>query len=226
MYDKDIEAKAFTVAKRAAVREWTVEGEYVEPSTWEIFAPASIRLSQIQQRRFNILDRTQEKIRIQMQMQEDDQFLAALNTTTAGNLTANPVTASGTAYCDKSFLNNLSSVIMDHDLPCYGFLMRFSSYKDIRGWGTTEFDPVTMREVLQTGLYGSLWGIDIIVSRRVTKGTVYAMAEPRFFGVMPVRTEIMLMPNDNPLEAKIGYVGYEEIGQAILNANGVAKGTH
>jgi len=224
-YDKDITAKAYTVAKRASAQEWVIEGEYVEPSTWEIFAPVAIRLSQIQQRRFNILDRAQEKIRIQMQMQEDDQFLALLDTTAAGNLTQNPATF-GTSGCDKTFLNNLSSVIMDHDLPCYGFLMRFSSYKDIRGWGTTEFDPVTMREVLQTGLYGSLWGIDIIVSRRVQAKSVYALAEPRFFGVMPIRTEVMLMPNDTPLAATIGYVGYEELGQAVLNANGLAKGTH
>lgn len=57
-------------------------------------------------------------------------------------------------------------------------------------------------------------------------GSVYAMAEPRFFGVMPVRTEVMLMPNDDPTSATIGYVGYVEEGMAILNANGVAKGTH
>lgn len=224
-YDKDIEVRAFTVAKRGKVYEWTVEGEYVEPKTWEIFAPASIRLSQIQQRRFNILDRTQEKIRIQTQLQEDDQFIALLNTTAAANTASNPYTTSTTG-CDKNFLNDLSSVVMDHDLPCYGFLMRFSSYKDIRSWSNTELDPVTMREIIQTGLYGSIWGIDVIVSRRVPAGTVYALAEPRFFGVMPIRTEMMLMPNDKPEEATIGYVGYEEIGMAIVNSNGLAKGTH
>jgi len=223
-YDKDISVPSYVVAKRGKVREWIVEGEYVEPNTWEIFSPASIRLSQIQQRRFNILDRAQEKIRIQTQIQEDDQFLSLLNTASAGNLVNNPNT-SGTSGCDKNFLNDLSSVIMDHDLPCYGFLMRFSSYKDIRSWSTTELDPVTMREILQTGLYGSIWGIDIIVSRRVPSGTVYGLAEPRFVGVMPIRTEMILMPNDKPEEALIGYIGYEEIGQTIVNANGVAKGT-
>lgn len=224
-YDRDINVPAYVVAKRGKVREWVVEGEFVEPTTWEIFSPASIRLSQIQQRRFNILDRTQEKIRIQTQVQEDDQFLALLNNAAAGNVGVNPYT-NGTNGCDKNFLNDLSSVVMDHDLPCYGFLMRFNSYKDIRSWSNTELDPVTMREILQTGLYGSIWGIDIIVSRRVQKGNVFAMAEPRFFGVMPIRTEMMLMPNDNPNEALIGYVGYEEIGQTVINTNGLAKGTH
>uniref|UniRef100_A0A7C3WUY7 Major capsid protein n=1 Tax=Dictyoglomus turgidum TaxID=513050 RepID=A0A7C3WUY7_9BACT len=224
-YDKDINVPAYVVSKRGKVDEWTVEGEYVEPNTWEIFAPASIRLKEIQERRFNILDRTQEKIRIAIQEQEDEQFLHLLNTVTQNNTNNNPITTSTTG-CDKYFLNNLSSIVMDHDLPCYGFLMRFASFKDIRGWDNTDLDPVTMREILETGLYGTIWGIDIIVSRKVPKGTVYAIAEPRFFGVLPIRTEVILMPNDIPAEAKIGYVGYENLGMAIVNANGVSVGSH
>jgi len=228
-YDKDITVPAYVVSKRGKVDEWIVEGDYVEPNTWEIFSPAAIRLNQIQQRRFNILDRTQEKIRIQTQIQEDDQFLALLLSTTTGNTANNPIVANPSGDgggCSKPFLNNLSSTIMDHDLPCYGFLMRFNSFKDIRGWNNTELDPVTMREILETGLYGSIWGIDIIVSRRVTAGTVYTLAEPRFFGVMPVRTEMILMPDDEPKQATIGFVGYEELGMAAVNANGVARGGH
>jgi hypothetical protein len=224
-YDKDIDTPAYVVAKRGRVAQFDVEGSYVEPPVWEIFAPAQIRLSEIQIRRFNILDRTQEKIRINMQLQEDDQFLALLASTTAGNTTNNAITNSTTGF-DKNFVNNLTSVIMDHDLPCYGLLMKFSSFKGFRGWDQTEVDPVTMREILETGFYGQIWGIDIIVSRRVPAGNVFALAEPRFMGVMPVRIETMLMPDDDPQQATIGYVGYELIGQTVVNANGVAKGTH
>lgn len=224
-YDKDINVNAYVVSRRGKVDEWTIEGEYVEPTTWEVFSPADIRLREIQQRRFNILDRTQEKIRIAVQVQEDDQFLALLATTVSANLTANPAVSSATGM-DKYFMNNLASTIQDHDLPCYAYLMRFSSFKDIRAWDNTEFDPVTMREILETGLYGTIWGIDLIVSRRVPRGVVYSLSEPRFMGVMPIRTEMMLMPDDNPKEAKIGYVGYEEIGMTVVNSNGVAVGSH
>jgi hypothetical protein len=228
-YDKDISVPSYVVSKRGKVDEWIVEGDYVEPNTWEIFSPAAIRLSQIQQRRFNILDRTQEKIRIQTQIQEDDQFLALLNTTAQGNSTVNPLVTNPIGDgggCSKPFLNVLSANILDHDLPVYGYLMRFNSFKDIRGWNNTELDPVTMREIMETGLYGSIWGIDIIVSRRVPKGLVYSIAEPRFFGVMPVRIEMMLMPDDEPKQATIGFVGYEELGMAALVANDVSQGSH
>lgn len=223
-YDKDIDVKAYVVSKRGAVDQWTVEGEYVEPKTWEIFAVGEIRLSEIQQRRFNVLDRTQEKLRIQTQITEDTQFLQLLDTIADGNSGVNPL-ATGSSN-SKTFLNDLTATIMDHDLPCYAILMRFDSFKDIREWGTEEVDPVTMREILNTGLYGNIWGIDLIVSRLVTKGTVYAITEPRFFGVMPIRTEYIVMPDDVPRQATIGFVGYEELGMLSVNANGLAKGTH
>ena len=224
-YDKDIDVPAYVIAKRGRVDEWLVEGDYVEPTTWEVFAPAAIRLKEIQERRFNILDRTQEKIRIKIQELEDEQFLFLLSETATGNVTNNPVTSSTTG-CDKFFMNELSAVVMDHDLPCYGYLMRYDSFKDIRGWDNTELDPVSMREILETGLYGTIWGIDIIVSRKVPKGVVYSIAEPRFFGVLPIRTEVILMPDDDPKQATIGYVGYENLGMAIVNANGVSVGSH
>jgi len=227
-YDFDIDVPSYVVSKRGKVDEYYVEGEFLEPPTWEIFAPASIRLSEVQVRRFNVLDRTQEKIRISTQIQEDDQLLALLDNTAEDNTDNNPIVESDDPKYlnDKDFLNRLSSVVQDRDIPLYGFLMRFSSFKDIRIWGREDFDPVTMREVLETGLYGTIWGIDLVVSRRVFNRTVFAIAEPRFFGIMPIRTEMMLMPNDNPNKATIGYVGYEEIGMAIANANGLAKGTH
>ena len=226
-YDRDIKSQigAFVVAKEAAVDIVNVTGKYVEPSTWEIFANAQIRLSEIQQRRFNVLDRTQEALKISVQEQEDLQFLALVNTATAANTTAIPYTTS-TAGNSKVFLNSLSSSVMDFDIPQYAFLMRFKSFADLRVWSTKDLDPVSIREVLETGLYGSVWGIDLIVSRQVQQGNVYALAEPRFFGVMPVRTELILMPNDLPLEASIGYVAYEEIGMAQLTANGSSRGTH
>jgi hypothetical protein len=224
-YDKDIDTPSYVVAKRATVAEYLIEGEYVEPSTWEIFSPASIRLSEIQKRRFNVLDRAQERIRIATNLQEDDEFLFLAATSAAANTANNPITTS-TSGCDKDFLNELTATISVRDIPVYALFMSFDSYKDIRGWDNSEVDPVTMREILQTGLYGQLWGIDIIVSRRVAVGTVYCFAEPRFFGVMPIRTEFIVMPDDQPRAAQIGFIGYEELGLSIVNANGLAKGTH
>lgn len=223
-YDRDATAFATTVAKRGEVIQYIFEGEYVEPETWEVFAPWSVRLSELNKRRFNVLDRGQEKMRIQMQIQEDTEFLALAAATVTGNTANNPVVTSS-AGVTKDFLNELTASIQGWDLPAAYLLMNFAQYKDLRGWDNTELDEVSRRELIETGIRGNIWGIDIVVSRLVPAGTVYCMTEPRFLGVMPVRQDVMVMPDDTPRAARIGYVGYEEIGMSIFNANGIAKGT-
>jgi len=223
-YDRDINAFAATVTKKGESVEFIVEGEYVEPVTWEIFAPAAIRLKEIQQRRFNVLDRMQERIRIAVQIEEDTQFLALTNTVVAANTGNNPIIRS-TAGCSKDFMNKLSAEIMKWDLPAYAYLMNFKTFSHLRSWKRNDVDPVTQREIWQTGLVGSLWGIDLIVSRLVVDQYVYCFSEPRFTGVLPIRTDLILLPDDTPKEALIGYVGYEELGMLIVNANSVARGT-
>ncbi len=223
-YDRDINAFAATVTKKGETVQFIVEGEYIEPITFEIFAPASIRLKEIQQRRFNVLDRMQERIRIAVQIEEDTQFLALTETTVAANTTNNPIITS-TGGASKDFMNKLSAEIMKWDLPAYAYLMNFKSYSHLRSWKRNDVDPVTQREIWQTGLVGSLWGIDLIVSRLVPNNWVYCYSEPRFTGVLPIRTDLILLPDDTPKEALIGYVGYEELGMLLVNANSVARGT-
>ncbi len=223
-YDRDIDAFASTVTKKGEAAQFIVEGAYVEPVTWEIFAPASIRLKEIQQRRFNVLDRMQERIRIAVQLEEDDQFLALTETTVLANTGGNAVHTS-TLGANKDFMNAISAEVMKWDLPAYAYLMNFLTYSHLRTWRREDIDPVTQREIWQTGLVGNLWGIDLIVSRRVPTAVVYCFSEPRFTGVLPVRTDLILLPDDTPKEALIGYVGYEEIGMLFVNSNSIAKGT-
>jgi len=81
-----------------------------------------------------------------------------------------------------------------------------------------------MREVLQTGLYAHIFGADIMVSKIVPPGTVYACADPEFVGVMPIVSDIEVLPADEPKQLSLGWVVTENIGLAIVNARGVSVG--
>ncbi|MCZ2224541.1 MAG: hypothetical protein LC122_13030 [Chitinophagales bacterium] len=81
-----------------------------------------------------------------------------------------------------------------------------------------------MREVLQTGLYGSIFAADIMVSKIVPPGTVYGVADREFVGVMPVRQDVEVLPADEPRRLSLGWVISEIIGLAIVNPRGVAAG--
>jgi hypothetical protein len=129
---------------------------------------------------------------------------------------------------------NIKKQVDRHDLVTTKYFMNITQFTDILGWaynagggGTNNqyggFDPVTTREVLQTGLYGHIWGADLIVSKIVPEGTVYGLAEPEFVGIFPVRQDIEVLPADEPRQLKLGWVVNEIVGVAIVNTRGVAS---
>lgn len=87
-----------------------------------------------------------------------------------------------------------------------------------------EVDPVTQREILQTGLFAHVWGADIMVSKIVPPGTVFAVADPEFVGVLPERQSVEVLPADEPRILSLGWVVSEIIGIGIVNPRGVASG--
>ena len=109
------------------------------------------------------------------------------------------------------------------DLVTSKYFLNINEFTDILSWesagaaGASQVDPVTQRELLQTGLYGHIFGADIIVSKIVPAGTSFACADPEFVGVMPVRQDIEVIPADEPKQLKLGFVVSEIIGIGIVN---------
>lgn len=132
----------------------------------------------------------------------------------------------------KRDLIALKQQVDQWDLVTTKYFMNISEFTDILKWGSGggqgptggEVDPVTQREILQTGLYAKIWGADILVSKIVPPGTVYAAADPEFVGVMPIRQDVEVLPADEPKQLKLGWVVSEIIGIGITNARGVAAG--
>lgn len=161
--------------------------------------------------------------------QEDANVFAAIDSAATVENSGQDIADAGMMKRD---LVELKVQIDRWDLVTTKYFMNISEYTDILNWasgggtvGQGEIDPVTQREILQTGLYAHIFGADIMVSKIVPPGTVYACADPEFVGVMPVRQEIEVMPADEPKQLKLGWVVSEIIGIGIVNARGVAKGS-
>ena len=153
----------------------------------------------------------------------------AAEATLGGENTAQDIADAGLLKRD---LSEIKVQVDRWDLVTTKFLMNIIEFNDILNWATGggqgatggEIDPVTMREVLQTGLYAHLWGADIIVSKIVPVGTVFGAADPEFVGVMPIRQDIEVLPADEPKQLKLGWVVNEIIGIGIVNPRGCAVG--
>lgn len=220
IYDKDIMVEATVVASNGAAPESRVQGDRVTIPEFEVVANPTVRIAEVKRRRFNVIDRAQQKARQMIQAQEDANIFAALTQAAAIENAAvsmsNPIT--------KLDLLSLKKEVDKWDLVTTKYFMHIQQFTDILYWSVDDFDPVTRREVLQTGLYGHIWGADIIVSRVVPEGTIFGLADPEFVGVMPIRQDIEVIPADEPKLLKLGWVVSEIIGIGIVNPRGVSIG--
>lgn len=220
VYDKDIMVEAVVVSSNGGAIESRIQGDRVQVPEFEIVANPTVRIAEVKRRRFNVIDRAQQKARQMIQAQEDANIFAALDT--ASGIENTPVRLSNPIT--KLDLLSLKKEVDKWDLVTTKYFMHIEQFTDILNWSYDEFDPVTRREILQTGLYGHIWGADIIVSRVVPKGTIYALADPEFVGVMPIRQDIEVMPADEPKLLKLGWVVSEILGISIVNPRAVAGG--
>ncbi len=228
-YDRDIDVAAVVISSNGAGPESRVFGDRVVVPEFEIYANPTVRIAEVKRRRFNVIDRSVQKARQEIMAQEDANIFAALD---AAASVENVLTDIADAGLLKRDLVEIKQQIDRWDLVTTKYFMNINEFTDILKWGSGggqgvgggDFDPVTMREVLQTGLYAHIWGTDIMVSKIVPPGTIYGAADPEFVGVMPIRQDIEVLPADEPKQLKLGWVVSEIIGIAIVNPRGCAAG--
>ncbi len=235
VYDRDIDVAAVVVSSNGSAPESRVFGDRVTIPEFEVVSNPTVRIAEVKRRRFNVIDRAQQKARQEIQAQEDANVFAALNFASDNDLGGEnqlQTLDNGTTTTElaKVGLLNLKRQVDRWDLVTSKYFMNINEFTDILNWesagaaGASQVDPVTQRELLQTGLYGHIFGADIIVSKVVPQKQVFACAEPEFVGVMPVRQDIEVLPADEPKQLKLGWVVSEQIGIGIVNARGCASG--
>jgi hypothetical protein len=229
VYDRDIDVTAVVVSSNGTGVESRVFGERITVPEFELFSNPTVRIAEVKRRRFNVIDRAVQKARQEIMAQEDANVFAALDSASSAENTVQDIADGGMLKRD---LIEIKVQVDRWDLVTTKFFMNINEFTDILNWasgggggvGGGEIDPVTQREILQTGLFAHAWGADVMVSKIVPPGTVYGCADPEFVGVMPVRQDIEVMPADEPRQLKLGWVVSEIIGIGIVNARGVAKG--
>jgi hypothetical protein len=217
-YERDVTVTSHVVAKRGQVMTSVVEGEELLIPTFEIAANPTIKLNEIRQRRYYIVDRAQVRAKDSLQRQEDTEVFRVIN---AAIPTAQSISVSGALQPEN--INLALTMIEEHELIGAKIVVAPARYKDIRQFGKEFFDEATQRDILMTGLYGHLYTADIHVSTMVPKNCVYVLAPAQFVGAMPVRQDVTVLPADDPKKLRLGWVVYEDIGIGVINDYALAR---
>jgi hypothetical protein len=227
IYDKDPDVTAYVVGEEGQNILAVTKPRRVIFPLFEIASNPEIPLTQIKERRFDLIERAQDLARAQIQAAEDERVFAVLDSiaavgfdSIAGGTNADiPVVAPITG----AVLADAFSLVERHDLRVARIFMNARDYADLRKFGRDILDIESQAALLKTGLMGTLWGAQIIVSRLVPVGTVYVCCEPEMFGRIPVRTELTVLSADDPKARTIGFSVFENLGIGAYNPRGLAR---
>jgi len=226
IYDKDPGVTAYVVGEEGQNILAITKPRRVIFPLFEIASNPEIPLTQVKERRFDLIERAQDLARAEIQAEEDTrvfEVLDAVATSGFDNIGATNADIPATAPLTPADLADAFALIERHDLRVARVFTNALDYSDIRKWGRDVLDIESQATLLKTGLMASVWGAQIIVSRRVPTGYIYVCAEPEFFGRIPVRTELTVLSADDPKNRTIGFSCFENLGIGCHNPLGLTR---
>jgi hypothetical protein len=225
IYDKDPDVTAFVVGEEGQNIVAVTKPRRVIFPLFEIASNPEIPLTQIKERRFDLIERAQDLAKAEIQAEEDGRVFEIMNAI-AGAATDDGITNPDipvVAPLTASVMADSFADVERHDLRVAKIFANAKDYTDIRKWGRDVLDIETQQTLLKTGLLAYLWGAQILVSRRVPVNYVYTCCEAEMFGRIPVRTELTVLSADDPKARTIGFSIFENIGIGAHNPAGLSR---
>lgn len=229
-FDLDIDQYvAVTVGKNGASHKVYIGPQRVYVDYMEIGVVAKLPLSEIQWRKYDLLQRSIQRIRLGLGIKED---LIVLNAIDAASTTMNTPVASP-AGLDLETLASAFEQLETWPIQGYAIVMNPHAIADMRSWNNTNVDEVARIQLRQTGYLGSIWGANMFVSRLVpvyqsgghTYSTLYVVGEPNYLGYMPFWADSKVYASNTLDNFMVGFVGWEMFGVSVWNGRAVVKAT-
>mgnify|MGYP000016393936 FL=1 len=227
IYDKDPDVTAYVVGEEGENILAITKPRRVIFPLFEIASNPEIPLTQIKERRFDLIERAQDLARAMIQAAEDERVFAILDAIAINGFDSIP---GGTnpdipvvAPLNGAVLADAFAEVERHDLRVARVYMNARDYADVRKFGRDILDIESQATLLKTGLQATLWGATVITSRLVPAGTVYVCCEPEMFGRIPVRTELTVLSADDPKARTIGFSVFENLGIGAYNPRGLVR---
>lgn len=221
-YDKDPDVRAYVVGEEGDNVTVVVKGQRVMFPLFEITAQPEIPITEINNRRFDIIERAVAKATADIGRVEDEKVFGCIDALCDDPTTPNPdIIVPGNLT--SSALADGFSCIERNDLRVSYIFMNPKDFSDIRKWDRDTLDPESQGALLKTGVQNSIWGAKFVASRVVPQGTVYLTCEPEFFGRIPVRFDLTVLSADAPKSRTVGFSLFENIGIGLYNPYGAQR---
>lgn len=222
-YDKDVRVPAYVVSEEADSIMAILKSRRIDVPMFEIAALPQIPFTTIAEKRYDIVERALEQGKSSIMEEEDVRGFNLINVTSLQN-DANGINVLGAPvpFIDPGILADAFGEIEKWRLRVARIFVNPRDYADFRKFNRDILDPESQAFLLKTGIQNSIWGAHVVQSSVVPVGSVYVVAEPEYFGRMPIRTDLTILAADDNKARMVGFSMFETIGIAVTNPLGLA----
>lgn len=216
IYDTDVETPSYVVGEESDSVQQVVHVKRLLIPLFELASYPKIPFTQVKERRFDVIRRIKEKARLEL-FRKEDQIIFKTMATAAARNTINTAVTVTRANFTMDVVADAFARIERHGLRVDKVFMNPTDYTVFRKAGRDYIDFETQRELLRTGFMGNVYGAMVYQSMEVPAGTVFLVTEPEYFGVLPVRIDLTVIPADDPANRSFGWSIFQATGLGIHN---------
>ena len=243
VFDADVQVAAAAIAVNGLPYQVQVVSDRARIDTSPLSTKPLVRWNESNFRKFDVLNRTQERAKASIQLQEDTKGYNLLNyaagltnqgtspdlagTTATSNNPSTIADTSGRLSMDKltEGIVTLRSKLL---VASKVFINPFRG-KDFMLFNTTTagtggagiFAPNFQEAMLKAGKIGNIWGVEVIDSVVVPVAQVFVLAPADYLGVLAVRTDISVETMKDVNQMADVFAIWEDLGFLIRFVKGI-----
>lgn len=246
VFDADLDIPAAAIAINGLPEEQQVVADRIRVETSPIATRPLVRWNESNFRKYDILNRTQERAKASVMFQEDTKGFALIDFASGlTNQTPSSSLAGTTAETNNpSVIPTPAGGKLDQETLVEGIvtlrtkLLTASKIylnplrtKDLMLFNTTVsgtggagiFAPNFQDQALKAGKVGEIWGTGVLESIIVPTDKVYILAPAEYLGVLAVRTDVSVETMKDVNQMADVFAIWEDIGFLIRWAKGIVK---
>jgi hypothetical protein len=244
VFDADLDVPAAAIGINGLPEEQQVVADRIRVETSPIATRPMIRWNESNFRKYDILNRTQERAKASIMLQEDTKgynlidFASGLtNQTPARSLAGttadvnNPEVLSSSTRLSQEVLVEAIVTLRSKLLTASKIYLNPFRTKDLMlfnvgGFASTGsgiFAPNFQEQALKAGKVGNIWGTEVLESVIVPANKVFVLAPAEYLGVLAVRTDVSVETMKDANQMADIFAIWEDIGFLIRYAKGIVK---
>lgn len=247
VFDADLDVPAARISVEGLPEQLEVRSDRIRVETSPITVRPMVRWNESNFRKFDVLNRAQERGKASIQFQEDArgfallQFASALtnqpavdsltgSTASSNNPTVVTTSVGAGRLLQESLVEGIvslrSKLLVANKIFMNPFrgkdLMLFNTSVAGSG-GAGIFAPNFQDQALKAGRVGSIWGVEVLEDIIVPTSEVYVLAPADYLGVMAVRTDVSVETLKDSNKFADVFAIWEDVGFVIRYAKGICK---